>query len=208
MIITALTKFNSNLCAMLPALITVLLFTGCDDTDPKKENTPELITKATLTFTPADGGSPVTASATDPDGEGVQNITVDGPIELAVDENYTLTITLLNELFDPSQPEYNITAEVEAEADEHLLFFAWTNDVFSDPSGNGNVDNRSDDVNYNDQDKNQLPVGLNSLWNTAGSAATGTFRVVLKHQPGLKSETSTATTGESDLDLTFTINVN
>jgi hypothetical protein len=181
---------------------------GCDDDDPKKENTPELITEATLTFTPTGGGATVTVTATDPDGEGVQDLTVDGPINLVVNKTYTLSVELINGLADPSEEEYDITAEVEEEGDEHMFFFAWTNDVFSDPAGNGNVDNRTDDVNYNDEDDNGLPLGLSTSWTTVASAASGTFRIMLKHQPDLKSASSTSATGESDMDLTFTINVN
>ena len=189
---------------------TVLMLTvgmsGCDDDDPKKEDVPELITKVTLTFTPDGGGAAITASASDPDGEGVQDIAADGPINLDANEDYTLTLTLVNELADPADPAYDITGEVEEEGDEHMFFFSWTNNVFSDPAGDGNIDNRNDAVNYNDEDDNGLPLGLNTSWTTA-DAATGTFKVILKHQPDLKTATSGANDGESDLDVSFTINV-
>ena len=193
------------LSAGLAIAVTGFL-SGCNDDDPKKEDTPELITKATLTFTPSAGGSAVVVTATDPDGEGVQDITVDGPINLGASKSYTLTIALINELAQPSEPGYNVTEEVEEESDEHMLFFAWTNNVFNDPSGNGNIDNRSDDVNYEDQDTMALPLGLETFWTTA-EASTGTFRVLLKHQPGLKTSTSTSSIGETDLDITFIINI-
>jgi hypothetical protein len=183
------------------------IFSGCDDDDPKKEDTPELITKATLTFTPTGGVTAVVVTATDPDGEGVQDIAVDGPINLTKGQTYRLTITLINELTDPTDPEYNITEEVEEEGDEHMFFFAWTNNVFSDPAGNGNVDNRADDVNYNDEDDNGLPLGLDTNWTAAADETSGTFRVMLKHQPDLKSASSTSATGESDIDITFDINI-
>ncbi|KXK24647.1 MAG: hypothetical protein UZ12_BCD005001928 [Bacteroidetes bacterium OLB12] len=115
---------------------------------------------------------------------------------------------MINGLANPADPAYNITEEVEEESDEHLFFFAWTNNTFSDPAGDGNIDNRSDAVNYNDTDANGLPVGLSTTWTTTDVSASGTFRVILKHQPNLKSATSTATMGESDVDLTFTLNVN
>lgn len=198
-----------NLLMTFMTLSFLVLATGCnDDDDPQKEDTPELITKATLTFTPGDGGSPVVVTATDPDGEGVQDISVDGPISLNANKSYTLTITLINGLADPSDAEYNITEEVEEESDEHMFFFGWTNNVFADPSGNGNIDNRDDNVNYNDEDANGLPLGLSTSWTTASAAATGTFHVILKHQPDLKGATSTSTTGESDLDIEFSIAVN
>jgi hypothetical protein len=191
--------------------ILISILSGCNNNDPKKEDTPELITKATLTFNPTGGGAAIVVTATDPDGEGVQDISVDGPINLAKDKTYTLTISLINGLAAPSDPAYNISNEVEAEGIEHQFFFAWTNDVFSDPSGNGNVDNTADAVNYtggeNSIDLNNRPLGLTTTWTAAASIATGTFRVLLKHQPDLKSDTSDSNTGETDLDITFTINV-
>lgn len=195
------------LCATL-VIVLISFLTGCNNDDPDRENTPELITEVALTFTPIGGGATVVATATDPDGEGVQDIAVDGPINLVVNKTYILTLELINGLAAPSEPEYDITSEVEEEGDEHMFFFAWTNNVFSEPAGNGNVDNRADDVNYNDLDDNGLPLGLNTSWTTANAAASGLFRVVLKHQPDLKSASSTSDTGESDLDLTFIINVN
>lgn len=195
-----------NLLATI-AIFSFALLTSCDDDDdPVKEDTPELITKATLTFSPSAGGTAVTATATDPDGEGVQDIEIDGPINLADNTTYTLTIQLINELADPGDAEYNITEEVEEEGDEHMFFFSWTNDVFSDPSGNGNVDNRADDVNYSDEDINGEPIGLETSWTTAG-ASSGKFRVVLKHQPDLKTATSGSDAGETDIDIEFDINV-
>jgi hypothetical protein len=198
---------GTRLVFMATSFAALALLSSCSD-DPEPENVPELITKATLTFTPVGGGTTVTVNATDPDGEGVQDIVVDGPINLVRNKSYTLTVALINELVDPSDAEYNITDEVEEEGDEHMFFYSWTNNVFSDPTGNGNVDNRADDVNYNDEDENGLPLGLNTSWTTVDAAASGSFRIILKHQPDLKSATSSATDGETDLDLSFTISVN
>ncbi len=185
-----------------------LLFSGCDSSDPQKEDTPELITKVTLTFTPANGGSVVTATASDPDGEGVSDIVVDGPIELMANTTYSLALSLINELADPSSPEYNIADEVEEESDEHLFLFGWTGLVFAEPNGDGNIDNRLDPVDYQDSDTAGLPLGLKTLWKTGAEPASGAFRIVLKHQPQLKTNTSDVNTGETDLDVEFEINVN
>jgi hypothetical protein len=200
---------NNNRLFLLTGRIILTLWLlpfvmGCSE-DPKKEDVPELITKVILTFTP-DEGTPIVVSASDPDGEGVQDIAADGPINLSAGESYTLELTLSNELADPADPAYDITAEVEEEGDEHMFFFSWTNNVFADPEGNGNIDNRSDIINYNDQDANGLPLGLSTSWITSGSAS-GTFRVVLKHQPDLKTDLSGGNDGETDLDVTFTVNV-
>lgn len=189
-----------------------LLFTACNDDDvPPEENEEETITNVTLTFTPT-GGTPVTATWVDADGEGVGNPVLT-PITLAANTTYTLTIDLLNAL-DPNDPE-SISEEVEEEAKEHMFFFGWTDDLFTDPSGDGNLGagNRADPVNYEDDDDDPsdpddvaFPLGLETSW-TTGNAATGTFRVVLKHQPDIKSATSDATQGESDVDITWELTV-
>jgi len=188
-------------------LISIGFLAACNSSDPKKEDTPELITKATLTFTPIGGGSPIVISATDPDGDGVQDIAVDGDINLAADTDYTLALTLINELAAPTDPAYDISAEVEKEGAEHMFYFGWTNNVFFDPTGNGNIDNRSDGVNYNDSDDNGLPIGLRTSWSSSLTVVSGKFRVMLKHQPDLKSQTSTSSDGETDLDIEFVINI-
>jgi len=187
------------------SLTSLVFITGCDTDDPIREDVPELITKATLTFS-APGEQPVEATATDPDGEGVQDLEVDGPINLDPNKSYQMTITLVNGLALTSDPAYDVTTEVEEESDEHMFFFSWTNNVFSDPAGNGNIDNRNDDVNYEDSDVNGLPLGLETFWTTAGPSS-GNFRVVLKHQPEQKSASSDSNTGETDLDLTFAISI-
>ncbi|NOS92708.1 MAG: hypothetical protein HOP30_12355 [Cyclobacteriaceae bacterium] len=184
-----------------------MFLAGCSKDDPKPENIPEAITKATFTFTPATG-SPVVVTATDSDGEGPNPRVLSGPIALTKNVTYTLTITMINELAATTAPEYNVTDEVEEEAAEHLFFFAWTNNTFSNPAGNGNIDARADLVNYNDKDANNLPLGLSTAWTTINATGSGKFRVVLKHQPELKSATSTASDGESDLDVEFDLTVN
>jgi hypothetical protein len=203
---TNLGKINNLVWSALRLSFACLLIVSCEVDDPVKEEVPELITEMTLTFTPSSGGGPVIVMATDPDGEGVQDIQVDGIINLAPSQSYFLSIELINGLAQPSDPEYNITDEVEEEGDEHMFFFSWTNNVFGNPVGNGNIDNRADAVNYEDEDANGLPLGLQTSWTTA-EASTGNFRVILKHQPDLKSETSDSSTGETDLDITFTITV-
>jgi hypothetical protein len=183
-------------------LLVLIPMTGCDD-DPEKEDTPELITKVTLTFTPVGGGAALVFTANDPDGDGSIPPTIND-IELASNTTYTLTIELENRLVSP--PE-DITEEVEDEDDEHMFFFGWTGNIFSDPAGNGNIDTRADAVNYNDEDDNGNPVGLDTNWTTVtvGGTVTGTLRILLKHQPDLKSATSGSGDGETDVDLTFDV---
>jgi len=182
---------------------SILLYSCEDDDVPPEENEEEVITDVTLTFTPDGGGDAITALAEDPDGEGPDDLEVLGPIELAANTTYTLTIDLLNDIEGES-----ITEEVEEEDEEHMFFFGWTDGIFSDPTGDGNIGagNRADAVNYVDTDDDGNPLGLETTW-TTGDAATGTFRVILKHQPDIKTDTSDSTDGETDTDLTWDITI-
>lgn len=179
--------------------IGLLGFVSCDNDVPEAEDEEEIITDVTLTFTSAAGT--VTASAQDPDGEGPESIEVSGSIDLAPNTEYILTLALENSVEGES-----ITEEIEEEDEEHMFFFAFTEGLFSDPAGNGNVDARSDVVNYNDADANGFPVGLSTTW-TTGDAAEGTFQLILKHQPDLKSASSGSTVGSSDVDLTWNVTI-
>ena len=193
-------------------LIFHFLLSACSELDPVKEDTPELISRVTLTFTPLNTSVPIVeVTATDPDGEGVKNIVADGPINLSQATTYALSIQLINGLAIPGTKGYDLTEEVAEEGDEHQFYFAWTNGVFSDPAGSGNCDSPQGVVNYtggaNSVDTNGLNLGLTTTWTTFVTTATGTFRVVLKHQPSLKTTTTGTDVGETDLDISFTMNV-
>jgi hypothetical protein len=196
------------------------LLMSCDD-DPEAENIPELITQATLTFTPTGGstGPAVVVTAVDPDLQGSQDLQVSGPINLKLGTTYQLSIELINELYEEDEEGYDVSEEVGGEeGDEHQLFFRFSTEVFSNPGGTGNIKDENNpsttglgNINYDDEDEEGRPVGLLTTWTTINdiSASGKTFRVLLKHQPnpGGKSANSTSLTGEDDMDLTFTINV-
>ena len=176
----------------------MLLFTmSCDEDVPPIEDEEEIITDVILTFT--SNGNSITASAQDPDGEGPMSIAVSGPVLLSANTTYQLSIKMENSVAGES-----ITEEVEEEADEHMLFFGFTNGLFSNPMGDGNIDQREDAVNYLDEDASGLPLGLLTSW-TTGEVGEGTFRIVLKHQPDLKTAESTVNVGSSDIDLTWNV---
>jgi hypothetical protein len=172
-----------------------------DDADaPDCENEEEVIDKITLTFTPVGGGTTITAVASDPDGPGPLDLAVE-TIDLAQGKTYEMAIKLENSIEGE-----DITEEIREEDEDHLFLFGWTGDVFTDPAGDGNIDNRSDVVNYNDKDSNDLPVGLSTNWTVSTEAATGTLRIVLKHQPEIKSATSSIDDGGTDVDITWPVN--
>jgi hypothetical protein len=196
-----------NSLYLLLILSTTFVQTSCDEEEPAKEDTPELITKVTLTFTPVGiVADSIVVTATDPDGIGIQDIKPDKEIELDINTTYTLTIQLINGLLDSTEPGYNVTDEVQKEGAEHMFFFSWTG-AFAAPADDGNIDNRNDPVNYNDEDENGLPIGLSTNWTTIDEVSTDKkFNIRLKHQPELKSASSTAEDGETDVDLEFIVN--
>ena len=191
---------------LLYAVLTLFIFTACeeDEVAPEEENEVEVFTDVKLVFTPTSGGAAVEAAAQDPDGAGVQELQVLGAINLAANTSYTLTMVIENCLESPCEL---MNEEIEEEDDEHQFFFAFTNDAFTSPAGNGNIDSASDPINYNDSDGNGNSLGLNTSW-TTGSASTGTFTVQLQHQPDVKTATSGSTDGDTDFALTFNLNIN
>ena len=191
---------------LLFAVLTLFIFTACeeDEAAPEEENEVEVFTDVKLVFTPTGGGAAVEAAAQDPDGAGVQELQVLGAINLAANTSYTLTMVIENCLESPCEL---MNEEIEEEDDEHQFFFAFTNDAFTSPAGNGNIDSASDPINYNDSDGNGNSLGLNTSW-TTGSASSGTFTVQLQHQPDVKTATSGSTDGDTDFALTFNLNIN
>lgn len=187
-------------------LIVGLFFTGCDNEDPPMEDDLEVITDVKLVFTNVDDASDVVeATAQDPDGEGVQELVIQNEINLGLGKTYTLTYEIFNNLETPGE---DIGQEIAEEDDEHQIFFSFSDGAFSDPAGDGNIDNASDAINYNDFDGDNNPVGLNTTWTTSNTAlSSGNFTVRLQHQPDEKTSTSGATDGETDFDLTFVLNI-
>jgi len=190
---------------LLYSLLSLVIFTACEDDDvvPEEEEEMEVITDVTLVFT-SDAGAVVTASAQDPDGEGVQELVVLDEIQLQAGTNYTLTFDIMNNLETPGE---SIGEEIAEEDDEHQIFFAWTEGAFSNPTGNGNIDNASDPVNYNDADGNGNPLGLNTTWTAGDPTTAGSFTVRLQHQPDVKTSTSGANDGDTDFELQFRLTI-
>jgi len=198
---------NLQLLAILFSVITIVGCSKDDDVAPEEENEVEVFTDVTLVFTnTADVNDVVTASAQDPDGTGIQELQILDAITLASDTEYTLTYEILNAL-DPADIE-DIGSEILEEDNEHQFFFSFTENVFANPTGNGNIDAAADPINYNDADENGNPVGLSSTWTTSSTASSGaSFTVRLQHQPDVKTATSGSNDGDTDFALTFALNI-
>ncbi|WP_044205414.1 hypothetical protein [Flammeovirga sp. OC4] len=194
--------------SLVGLLASGCLFTSCDSDDvvPEIENELEVITDVKLIFTnTADDTDVVTATAQDPDGPGLEDLVIKDAINLGAGKTYTLTYEIMNKLEEPGE---DIGEEILDEDHEHQFFFGFTEDAFSNPTGNGNIDNASDAINYEDEDDNGNPVGLETTWTASStSVSNGEFRVVLKHQPDVKTATSGFNDGDTDFDLKFVLNI-
>lgn len=194
-----------NRIYLLCSILFLLVFVSCGDDDvPEAENEEEVINEVTLSFMPAGGGQTLVFNYVDPDGEGTEPAVKDD-ISLEANTIYTLNVSFKNTV---GESDENLTQEIQDEGAEHQIFYGWTGSLFTNPKGLGNigVDNKDSDMNYLDKDANGLPIGLQALWET-DAARTGTFRLLLKHQPGLKTATSSSVDGETDVDITWNINI-
>lgn len=175
----------------LMLLASVFLFPSCKK-DADKPNEEELITTLTMTWTPVGGGVPVVFSFRDLDGDG-GNAPVITTAPLAAGTEYDVDITLLDETKSPAD---NITEEVAEESAEHQFFFQVT-------EGLGLT------FAYLDTDTNGAPLGLRTRMIT-GAAATGTLRVILRHDlnkgvAGVPQGDITNAGGETDIQVDFPV---
>ena len=190
-------------------LFAILLFlASCDkddDFDPEEENEVEEFTNIEFIFTNVDDPTDVSKGIwEDEDGFGpIEPVIIQHPV-LKPNTTYRLTFLMENRLVTPVE---DVLEEIQDEDDEHQLFFKFDESLFSDPTGNGNIDDRDGAINYKDFDDNGLPLGLITEWTTADVQTGSNFRAVLAHQPGVKSATSTWDSGDIDWDITFSINV-
>ncbi len=172
---------------------TSLFFTACEKDEPEIPDEPELITTLRYNLTPTGGGTSITLSFQDLDGDGGDTPVITGG-NLATNQTYTGTLELLNE---SETPEENITEEIEEGDEEHQFFFQ------------SDVSNLT--IAYSDQDANGNPIGLTSTL-TTGAAESGTITIILRHEPnksasGVSDGDITNAGGETDIEVTFPVDV-
>ena len=187
--------YTRNLYLIL--LGAMVAFVSCDDDDtPPPINEEEVITTLTVTLLPqGGGGAPIILQSRDLDGDGPNPpvVTVSG--SLTSGQDYDGSIVLLNETESPAE---DITEEIEEEDEDHQFFFIT----------GGNLDVTTA---YTDQDGNGQPIGL-SFSSAAGVPSTGTFTVVLRHEPdkdgaGVSDGDITNAGGETDISVDFQLEV-
>lgn len=170
-----------------------ITFTACDKDDPVIPEEPELITTLNYYLTPVDGGESIIMSFQDLDGDG-GNAPIITSATLASNQMYNGRLELLNEVDSPAE---DITEEIAEEDEDHQFFFQ--TDI-SDLS-----------INYSDEDDNGNPVGLSTTLST-GAAGAGTITITLRHEPskseaGVSNGIITNAGGETDIEVTFSVNV-
>jgi hypothetical protein len=154
---------------------STLVFTSCKEDADEQENINVIKLKL---------GS-VTYTWSDTDGAGGKAPVID-TIKLAVNATSAFTV----ELSDGStSPAKDFTAEVIVEKNDHLFVYTVTGAKLTasglSTDSNGKVFGQSGTM-------------------TASTASTGTLQIVLKHLPD-KSAANSATTGETDVDVTFPV---
>ena len=172
---------------------------GKDDTkveEPHDEHEHELITTVIVALN--DGTNTLEFEWTDHDGDGGEVPEID-TLQLKANTIYSVALRFLDESDAHEEEEHehehdhehgeDITPEIEAEGDEHLICFTSTGEVIS--------------VERTDQDANNLAIGLTSTWGTT-TAGSGNMNITLKHQPGIKTEVN-CDLGDTDIDVTFPV---
>ena len=168
-------------------LIGLTAISCSKDEVPEEINEEELITTVEVALSSAEGNVTLVYRDLDADGPQAPNISVSGPIKSGV--RYVGAITFLNESESPAE---DITEEVEAESDEHQVFFV----------ANG----FSLNLEYLNNDGNGQPLGTAfAITPTQGS---GTLTVMLRHLPTKPNNGNPDTAGgETDVLVSFSVNV-
>lgn len=185
--------FNLTILSMKKSVVLflslVIGISSCKKEDEIGEEN-ELITTIKLTF--RNGSETKSFSYKDLDGDGGMAPSID-KISLQPSTSYDLSVEFLDESKTPSQ---NITSEILAESDEHLV-------VISPSSSSLGM------YTYNDKDINLLPIGLTGKF-ASKSASTGSLKVQLRHQPpvnGKNTKDGTPTPGSDDVNVDFQIEI-
>jgi hypothetical protein len=179
---------------LFAGVIASAVFASCEKDDPQIPNEEEVITTLTYTLTPVSGGDVVTMTFQDLDGDGGNAPVITGGT-LDANKAYTGELSLLNETENPAG---DIGAEIKEEDEAHQFFFQ--------VSGGLNLG-----IIYGDVDADGNPVGLITAINT-GEPSQGQLTIILRHEPdksaaGVASGDVTNAGGESDIEVTFDVEV-
>ncbi|PWK23308.1 hypothetical protein LV89_03125 [Arcicella aurantiaca] len=176
--------------SLLMAMLVVGLMGACKKDEPAPVEDNENLTTLKLKFT--ESGTTSTFMFRDTDGDGGNAPTID-KIALKPNKTYTLAVEVLDET---KTPVADITADIEAEKDEHLFEYV------TNPSSLLTI-------TPTDKDSRGYNVGLKGSAITTATG-TGKLRVVLHHQPpvgGVAVKNGSFTVGSTDIDVSFDVEV-
>lgn len=175
----------------LSTCLISMIFSCSNDEIPVEIIEEEVITTMNVTLSPQGGGTNITMSSRDLDGDGPNAPTVTVSGNLTSNTTYNGSIVILNET---ETPAVNITEEVEAEDDLHQFFF----DV------GGALDATTE---YSNFDGNGNPLGTQFTLVT-GTASTGNLTITLRHEPKKPNDGTLADAGgETDIAQTFNLTI-
>ncbi len=182
---------NLNRFTLSACFISIFFFACSNDETPVEIVEEEVITTMNVTLAPQGGGTNITLSSQDLDGDGPNAPTVTVSGNLAANTTYDGSIVLLNETETPAE---NITTEVEAEDDLHQFFFGVS----------GALEATTD---YSNFDGNGNPLGTEfSL--TTGTASSGNLTITLRHEPKKPNDGTLGDAGgETDIAQTFNLTI-
>jgi hypothetical protein len=170
----------------LMAFLALAVFTAsCDKEDDVDPNEEELITTMKVTLTEQGTTTPQVFTFKDIDGPGGQAPAPFDSIIINANKTYAASVQFLNESISPAD---DITLEVNAEADDHQVYYESSIPELT--------------VTNLNTDAQGLPLGITSTW-TAGAVSKGTIKITLKHKPGTKAAGDPVSKGETDLEIGF-----
>jgi hypothetical protein len=184
---------------------------GSEGLDGHHHHDHEVITTVILTFTSQTDDSELAFAWTDADNSASPTI---DDVVLQDTDDYSLSVTFLNELEDPAE---DITPEVSDENDEHQLFF--TGSAVEGPATGTNADAIIAHT-YTDAGADGLPLGLDNSISTIDTGS-GELTVTLRHLPpengnpvkteGMAEDVAAggfgSIGGENDVQVSFNIEV-
>lgn len=175
----------------------VFMVSSCSQDDPKPTFNSDDITLVNLIFTSLTTGQVVEVSAEAQNGVFEPGV----PAILEPQDEYELFISLKN-----AETADNISQKIVQNGDNFIFLFEYTSGLFNSPDGTGNTLIRRVPplINYRDSDSKGRGIGIVTEWIT-GDPSAGYFRIVLKHQPEIKSTVSAENDGETYLDISWEI---
>jgi hypothetical protein len=126
----------------------------------------------------------------DPDGAGGQQPLRWDTLKLGTSRSYGTRILLTNKLTTPAQ---DLTTLIKAQGTQHLMVYR--------------IDTAMLRVQITDRDVLNLPLGLESIWETGNNPGLGQVEINLRHIAFGKNINSGSSSGHSDIQISFPLSI-